>query len=203
MSNEQISMKAAKPVSARRERTRQRLIDAAAAVTAEKGIEAATLDEIAARVGLTKGAIYDNFESKEDLILAVITARAAMPRRPDVRPGQPLRVQMREFGRSVAAFLPTAEAQANASAQLDLYALAHEGMRRRLAGFYAARVELARSVLVEVVDEAALPLPVDQFAVLLSVVTAGVIHHWLMAPGLITEDFIVAAFEALAPGGDG
>jgi AcrR family transcriptional regulator len=199
MSSEQISMKTAKPLSARRERTRRRLIDAASQVMAERGVEAATLDEIAGRVGLTKGAIYDNFESKEDLILAVITAKAAMPRRPDIRPGDPLRVQLREIGRSVAAFLPTAEAQANASAQLDLYALAHEGMRQRLAGFYAARVELARSVLAQAVDEAVLPMPLDQFAVLLSVVTAGIIHHWLMAPGLITEDFIVAAFEALAP----
>lgn len=59
--------------------TRQRLIESASAVFVEMGYSAATLDEIADRAGLTKGAVYSNFESKADLALAVIDSRVDQP----------------------------------------------------------------------------------------------------------------------------
>ncbi len=188
-----------KPISARRARTRSRLIEAASEVMAEKGIEDATLDEIAARAGMTKGAIYDNFETKYDLILAVIMAKAAYPQRPAIEPGATLRQNLRRIGESTAAFLPTAEAQAGPSAQLELYALAHEGMRQRISGFYARRVAFGEAFLRELAEINPLPMPADQFAILMSVLAAGLIHHRLMAPGMITDEFVISAFEALAP----
>jgi AcrR family transcriptional regulator len=61
--------------SAARGTARERLLDAAAAVFAERGYRAASVDEIAARAGVTKGAVYWNFEGKEDLFLALIDER--------------------------------------------------------------------------------------------------------------------------------
>jgi AcrR family transcriptional regulator len=58
--------------------TREQLIDAAAAVFAKRGFEAATLDEIAAAAGYTKGAVYSNFKSKTDLMVALIERRVAL-----------------------------------------------------------------------------------------------------------------------------
>jgi AcrR family transcriptional regulator len=55
--------------------TRQRLIDAAAEVFAREGFMAASLDEIAAAAGYTKGAVYSNFSSKTDLFIALIERR--------------------------------------------------------------------------------------------------------------------------------
>lgn len=52
--------------------TRNRLLTAAAEVFAEAGLDAASLDEIAKRAGYSKGAVYSNFESKEDLAQAVL-----------------------------------------------------------------------------------------------------------------------------------
>ena len=54
--------------------TRERLIEAAAKVFAEKGFAATSLDEVADAAGLTKGAVYSNFENKEDLVRAVLEA---------------------------------------------------------------------------------------------------------------------------------
>ena len=54
--------------------TRERLIEAAARVFAEKGFAATSLDEVADAAGLTKGAVYSNFENKEDLVAAVLSA---------------------------------------------------------------------------------------------------------------------------------
>lgn len=60
---------------AMKERTRERLLDAAALVFARRGIEAASLDEVAEAAGYTKGAIYSNFTSKTDLIAALMDRR--------------------------------------------------------------------------------------------------------------------------------
>lgn len=52
--------------------TTRALLDAAAAAFAERGYDAATMDEIARRVGLTKGALYYRYRSKEALFLALL-----------------------------------------------------------------------------------------------------------------------------------
>src|SRR2546421_3055957 len=59
----------------RRELTRTALTDAAADVFAKRGFHAASLDEIAETAGFTRGAIYKNFENKEELFFAVIERR--------------------------------------------------------------------------------------------------------------------------------
>ena len=56
----------------KRARTRQQLIAAAAKVIGEKGYDRTTLEEVAARAGMSRGAIYGNFKDKEQLFLAVI-----------------------------------------------------------------------------------------------------------------------------------
>lgn len=56
----------------RRQQTRDYLLQAAAEVFAERGFHAATLDEVAAVAGFTKGAVYSNFKNKEDLFLALL-----------------------------------------------------------------------------------------------------------------------------------
>ncbi|MHB8499208.1 MAG: TetR/AcrR family transcriptional regulator [Acidimicrobiales bacterium] len=58
----------------RRQQTREHLLAAAAEVFAERGFHGATLDEVAAVAGFTKGAVYSNFKNKEDLFLALFKA---------------------------------------------------------------------------------------------------------------------------------
>jgi AcrR family transcriptional regulator len=57
--------------------TRQRLVESALEVFAERGYHAATLSEIAARAGLTTGAVYSTFGSKKALLIAACTQGAA------------------------------------------------------------------------------------------------------------------------------
>src|SRR5580698_257040 len=58
----------------RRQQTREYLIEAAARVFAERGFHGASLDQVAAAAGFTKGAVYSNFKNKEDLFLALLEA---------------------------------------------------------------------------------------------------------------------------------
>lgn len=57
--------------SARRQKTRERLIDAAYDVFSEHGLHAASIEMVTEAAGFTRGAFYSNFESKEELFFAL------------------------------------------------------------------------------------------------------------------------------------
>ena len=55
-----------------KEEARSRILNAANKVFAEKGYHEATMEDIAKRLGVSKGAIYLYFSSKEDLFEAMV-----------------------------------------------------------------------------------------------------------------------------------
>lgn len=59
----------------RPEARRAELMEAALAVFAELGFERATLHDVAERAGVTKGALYHYFESKDQLFIELVRAR--------------------------------------------------------------------------------------------------------------------------------
>jgi AcrR family transcriptional regulator len=59
-----------RPPNSDGQETAARLLDAAAAACAESGFDGATLNEIARRAGVTAAAIYNHYESREDLLYA-------------------------------------------------------------------------------------------------------------------------------------
>jgi len=60
----------------RREDVRTGVLAAAREVFAESGYHRASLEAIARRAGFSKGAVYSNFESKDDLFLALLEPEA-------------------------------------------------------------------------------------------------------------------------------
>ena len=70
--------------SRRREATRQKLLDAAAQVFAEEGLDAASVEAICERAGFTRGAFYSNFDTKDELFLE-LAGRVARERVDAVR----------------------------------------------------------------------------------------------------------------------
>lgn len=60
-----------------REEVRRALLAAAARVFARQGIDGASLDDVAAAAGFTKGAVYSNFGSKEGLVTALVEERTS------------------------------------------------------------------------------------------------------------------------------
>ena len=59
----------------RREKTRQDLLTAAETCFVTRGFHATSVDDVAERAGYTKGAVYSNFASKEDLFFGVYERR--------------------------------------------------------------------------------------------------------------------------------
>src|SRR3954467_3710905 len=99
--------------------TRTKLLDAAAKVFAERGFANSSVDDVAAAAGMSKGAVYWNFDSKDDLIEALLDERVLVPLR-----------TMIEFTKSAPAEQPTANAAGDAIAavaeQRELLQLFHE-----------------------------------------------------------------------------
>src|SRR5512139_646545 len=58
--------------SARREVTRQRVLDAAREVFAERGVIGGTVEDICEAAGFTRGAFYSNFADKADVVRALL-----------------------------------------------------------------------------------------------------------------------------------
>jgi len=82
----------------RTEETQAKILAAAEATFSERGFESAQLEDVAARAGYTRGAIYAHYASKEDLFLALmehrvltkfVAIRKTIENEPDVasRPG--------------------------------------------------------------------------------------------------------------------
>src|SRR4051812_41009232 len=84
------------PRQEKRAQTRAALLDAAERLWAKHGIRGASLDEIAAQAGMTKGAVYSNFAGKTDLILALLD------RYTQLEIGQPASSAIRDTARTPA-----------------------------------------------------------------------------------------------------
>src|ERR1044071_3424718 len=65
--------------AARRGTARARLLDAAARVFARDGYHAASVDEIVKAAGVTKGAVYAHFTTKQELFLTLLEERIDRP----------------------------------------------------------------------------------------------------------------------------
>src|SRR5580692_8228918 len=94
-----------RPKGDKRERTRAKLVKAAGELVREQGYERTTLEAVARRAGMTRGAIYGNFKDREELFLAIAGTRWA-PIAPALKPGATLAEHMRVLAEAVIAAMP-------------------------------------------------------------------------------------------------
>jgi AcrR family transcriptional regulator len=86
-----------------REHTRERLLDAAARVFAERGFHGASVEAVSEEAGYSTGALYSNFASKEELFLSLYEDRIERRRRE-------LRDAVAEGSDAASAFASVADA---------------------------------------------------------------------------------------------
>jgi AcrR family transcriptional regulator len=119
----------------RREATRRSLLAAATVVFAEHGFHGASLDQVARAAGFTKGAVYSNFESKDDLFLALLEERAQQ--------------EMAALRRAVDDDRPGESAWRALYLEFCLYALRHPPAAAKLAAIDRAVV----ASIAEMIEE--------------------------------------------------
>ena len=177
-----------------REEVRRRILAAATEVFLERGFGGASVDEIAAAAGFSKGAVYSNFEDKDALFLALVDEefawrldqlRAALDDAPD-DPHAGAEVAGRSMIRALAA-------------HQDLHVLFSEfrvhadrspDTRRR----FAQRRSEIRTTLAETVaayaDRAGveLTMPPDHLATVLLALTNGLALERLGQPEAVPDE---------------
>ncbi len=186
---------------ARKELTRRLLIDAAAAVFARRGFDAASLDEIAEAAGFTKGAVYSNFRSKTDLIMALIERRVAE---------QAAAIAGALAGATLDEALARLESASDSGTPSDFdwlrlvtefwqYAMRNERARTALAQQYErARTISARMIAAKYAEAGAQPpMPVRDLAILVEAIGIGVSFQAALDPGAVPATLQGAATRRL------
>jgi AcrR family transcriptional regulator len=190
---------AAPPVTGgKRDRTRASLIEAAAEVIGEKGLDRTALEDIAARAGMSRGAIYGNFKNKEELFLAVAASRWKPIIPPPSPPGTSFKKRMRVLGEAVATAASERRTQAAGAISFVLYALTHEELRLLLGRTNEEIYAMAAARMRDSIPEKQLPIPAEQLVRVIHAMTEGLITLHALTPHLVTREVIIAAFEALA-----
>ena len=183
--------------------TRQRLLDAAAVLVAKQGAMGTSLDQIAERAGLTKGAIYSNFESKEDLLFALADSGEL----PAVDLGDVLDVDgsvadnLEALGATLARELSrVSERSWELALEIMHFATRNARARRKLAADQRrshAEGGMALERLAASRNES-LPMPGEQLDVILSALAWGLALHRAIDPKAVPDELFPAAFRLLA-----
>ena len=182
----------------KRQRTRAQLIEAAREIVATKGFHVVSMQEVAERAGMSRGAIYGNFRDREELIFAVVATlwQPVAPR--PVRPGATLRELLGSIGQAVAEAAKARRPMAVGAASFQLYALEHPRMAKVVAQENAKIYAQIAQRITALIPEDQLPMPAEIFVRVTHALSDGLMFSHFMAPEQFTEDVIVAAFQALA-----
>jgi AcrR family transcriptional regulator len=181
----------------KRERTRASLLESARQLIREKGHEAATLEAIAERAGMTTGAIYGNFKNREDLFIALAQAYWA-PIKPKVKEGADFAEVMRAIADATIAAMHEREPVVIGRLTGMAYAIGNEEMRQRVLAVTRDSYTLGEEWLSSVVPPHELPMPAAHLVRVLHSMIEGFTFQRLLTPELIWDEVIRAAFGALA-----
>ncbi|TDP28408.1 TetR/AcrR family transcriptional regulator [Nocardia ignorata] len=159
---------ATNPVKRRRGVTRQRLLDAALEVFAERGFGNSSVEHVCERAGFTRGAFYSNFSSMEELFLAMWEQRSTQMLG-DVgallSPGeQPRLGSLDDVVEYVLAMVPIDDRWYRVSSEFTAHALRNPSLKRVIAARETAILDTLMPLLdrllaqlgLEVTDRAAL-----------------------------------------------
>lgn len=172
-------------------RTRQNLLDAAGKLYFERGYAETSLADIAAEAGVTKGAVYAHFASKDEMIVALLaqTKSSIVDLSMFGGEGTP-GDQVRAFGRSIAEDYRDDRFTA---AQSDYVSVAIRNPRAREvfgAMVVEALSELGASVDAAFSDEEPGPFSGTELVLIFDALIQGILIRRAINPELFTDDLI-------------
>jgi AcrR family transcriptional regulator len=188
----------AKPRGDKRQRTRQALIAATLEVIAETGFVGASLEAIARRAGVTRGAIYSNFEGRDELMMAAVASRGMTLDRDFSQP-MPLEAQLRRFAENLLDQFPAAAGGGGLVIEFQVYAMSQPPLRARLASIYEAMFATIASQFAAQYGDT-LAISADALARAVQALAMGLVWQFMLTPAAVSRDAVIAAFAALARG---
>jgi AcrR family transcriptional regulator len=185
-----------RPKGDKRARTRAKLLEAARALTRQKGYEHTTMEDIAHRAGMTTGAIYSNFRDRDELFIALSEAYWP-PIKPSVTPGADFPEILRALAKATIAAVPDRRAVAVGFLTGRAYALSHEELRRQAREKTAKSYDAGAAWLRSMVGDGALPFRPEIMVRVIHALTEGLLLQRFLTPELVGDEVFRAAFELL------
>ena len=184
-----------KPKGDKRDRTRAALLEAARMLVREKGYERTTLEEVAARAGMTTGAIYGNFKNRDELFIA-LGQRYWAPVVPKVKPGATFADAMRALAKATLAAVEDRKSAAVGRLTGLAYTLKNPDLRKQVHDITKSSYEIGAEWLGEF-DRSDLPMPPDRLVRVIHVLIEGLVMQRIITPDLCPDEVFYAAFTAL------
>ena len=191
--------------------TRMCLMESAARVFAKRGLQQASIDEVAGDAGFTKGAFYANFKSKEELFLAMLDERFAqriqqIDRVWSSEEGD-LHEKARRSGEDFAQYLSDEE-WSRLFFEFAAYAARNEDFRQELVTRYRALRDRVADLYRRRKEEMGIEPSVspEQVAVMTFAMANGLALEKLLEPEVVEDDtfatMLVSFFGGLAATSD-
>jgi len=174
--------------------TRTCLMESAARIFARRGLDQASIDEVAADAGYTKGAFYANFKSKEELFLAMLDERFAerLEELDQVMASEgTVEEQAREAGASFMRHVSADPEWQRLFLEFAAYAARNEDFRQELVTRYRAlRKRMAEAfhdhARAQGIDSS--PERKEDMALMLFAMANGVALEKLLEPDVVPDD---------------
>jgi AcrR family transcriptional regulator len=177
----------------RQARTRSRLMRSAAKVFCKRGLQQASIDEVAEDAGYTKGAFYANFKSKEELFLAMLDERFA-ERLEEIESAassdEDFEDQARRAGADFARYVAADPEWERLFFEFTTYAARNEEFRQELVTRYRAIRERIAAILARRCEEAGVVPPVspEQISQMTFAMANGYALEKLLEPDAVPEE---------------
>jgi AcrR family transcriptional regulator len=189
----------------RKEHTRRCLLDAAGRVFARRGLAQASVDEIAADAGFTKGAVYANFGSKDELFLEMLDAMFALRLEEMDRAlstDEPPEAQARVAARDFVDHLAMDPEWGRLFFEAGLQASRDQAFRIKLVSRYAAMRERMAEILRRRAEAGGFDpgVPFDQLATMVFAMANGVGFERLVEPEAVPDDLFSTMLELFTLG---
>jgi AcrR family transcriptional regulator len=173
--------------------TRYCLMEAAAKVFSKRGLQQASVDEVAEDAGYTKGAFYANFKSKEELFLAMLDERFAerLEELDRIVSGSgALEEKAREAGADFARYLAADPEWQRLFFEFAAYAARNEDFRQELVTRYRALRERVADLFRRRGEEIGLesPIPPEQVSTMTFAMANGFALERLLEPEAAPDD---------------
>ena len=185
--------------------TRFCLMESAARVFTRRGLQQASIDEVAGDAGFTKGAFYANFKSKEELFLAMLDERFAQRIEEIDRVWSSdgdIRDKARQAGQDFAQYLSDDE-WSRLFFEFAAYAARNEEFRQELVTRYRALRERVADIYSRQKEKMGIEPAVapEQVAAMIFAMANGLALEKLLEPDVVADDafatMLVAFFAGL------
>ncbi len=185
--------------------TREKLLDAARQVFAARGFHGASVEEIAAAAGFSTGALYSNFDGKEDLFLALMDREVSAHAR-EVADAVSRRATVAERAEGGAdfwmAFIQRERELLLLFMEFWAYGVRDPGVRPHVAAHFA---EVRRMLTVLIADgvrefDLELTMPAEHLAIAIDALADGIARQKLADPDAIPDELMGTVLSTLFAG---